>query len=908
MLGCTSGIPRTGAPIPDWSVISLTTAVLAGLASLVGSGWAAEQADRPQPDSIHLRCEPELDASNRLLEKPPKTESVKHSALHAGPLARPPAVPNAGSWQFDGQRSIVYAIPSNTAGFEANFTWEGFFLTPAKNQYEAETGIADRLITQFAFDQGNWTRLAIGLVADDEGHPRLSVELEGFEGRTFQLGAKVVSPDRWHHFALVHEGTPAAGHLRWYLDYQPTGEIFLGGQSNQNTLRPPGAARFTCGARLKQNGLVNRGFTGLLDEIRLTRRPLTVEEFLRCESGSESVVHLAEEPERDWPAYWAQRHEWARRRSRQWAPARRNRPAIDTLALQWLEDVSLAPDGIGNGGVGKPRWDPQSVIGDEAFLRRLSLVVRGRIPAGFEVEGFLRDERPDKRSRVIDRWLASDEWADGWVGYWQDVLAENPSVVFPTLNNSGAFRDWIYDSFHQNIPFDQFATELVWMQPARKGTVRAASAEGFGLATGNDVPMAMRAHVAIKAFAAVDLRCARCHDSPIDRFQQADLFLAAAYLQNEPLTVPATSVAASKIVSSDALIKTSLIAGQTIQPVGLSSYWLSEPETADTLRPVESGPRAELAALITSPNNSRFSAVIVNRVWQRYFGRALVEPVDQWTTTEDLTNSQLLMVLSAEFIESGYDLKQLARRILNTSAWQQPRSMRMSAEQLVDSLFVAVGKDFQAETLGVHATDPGAVQLPRPQRAWQFAALPNERDRPALGMPVNQTIVDLMTAFGWSGSRQQPRTVRESTTNSVQALMMFNSPVSQRIVRLSEDSAVTELSLQPIPIDEFVNRLYLRTLGRRPDEVEREVVTGLLSGSFADRLTNEPAGPIEPLNTFQPDWRKHLEPEQTRLMLQAQARVARGQPPTTRLTREFRERVEDVLWALINSPEFIVIP
>lgn len=69
-----------------------------------------------------------------------------------------------------------------------------------------------------------------------------------------------------------------------------------------------------------------------------------------------------------------------------------------------------------------------------------------------------------------------------------------------------------------------------------------------------------------------------------------------------------------------------------------------------------------------------------------------------------------------------------------------------------------------------------------------------------------------------------------------------------------------------------------------------------------------PARPTERLSTFQPDWRKHLEPEQTTLMLAAQEKVARGELPTTRLTTEFRERVEDVLWALINSPEFVVIP
>jgi hypothetical protein len=305
-----------------------------------------------------------------------------------------------------------------------------------------------------------------------------------------------------------------------------------------------------------------------------------------------------------------------------------------------------------------------------------------------------------------------------------------------------------------------------------------------------------------------------------------------------------------------------------ITPVDLTAHWLGDVSKAATLKPIESGSRSQLAALIASPRNSRFSDVIVNRVWKRFFGSGLVEPVDRWN-----------------------------------SRWQ-----RMSAEQVVDSLFVAVGKEFQAETLGVHATDPGAMQLPQPRRAWQFAALPNERDRAALGMPVNQTIVDVMQTFGWKGSRQQPRSEREETTSALQPLIMSNGLMSQRIVRLSERSAMTDLCLQEVSVATLVDRLFLTVLSRSPDRDVRDHFVAFLSPGFQQRRTGKPARPIEPLGTFQPDWRKHLEAEQTSLMLASQQHVARGEPPTARLTSDFRERVEDVLWALINSPEFVVVP
>jgi hypothetical protein len=803
-------------------------------------------------------------------------ESVEISKLSPGDGIVPRALANSKSWRFDGRTMIVHSIPSNSDGFESDFTWEGFLLTPSSNRFERETGIGDRLISQFAFDKGDWTRLAIGLVADKTGQPRLSVSLEGFEGRTFGLGDRVVTPDRWHHFALVHEGTADAARIRWFLDHEVCGEILLGGQANQNTLRSPGSAKFTIGARLLQGKAVNRGFDGYLDEIRFTPHPLRAAEFLRSSDPAENPVDTTQIRKMEREKFWKTRHQWAREEANGWVRTER-------------ADLSK---GLGKG------------IDDSVFLRRLALTLLGRIPTLDEIEQFLADRRPDKRSRVIDEFLASPEWADGWVGYWQDVLAENPSVVFPTLNNSGPFRGWIHKSFRDNQPFDRFATELMLMEGSGgKGT--EDSPASFALATRNDVPMAMRANVALKAFAGVDLKCSRCHDSPVDRFKQADLFQLAALLNNGPLKVPATSVAA---IAQGTKIRTSLKAGDAIVPDKLTAHWLTEAGSTTGLKSIEPGNhRAVFAAVVTSPRNSRFSDVIVNRVWKRYFGTALVEPVDHWN--ENPERPELLQRLSGEFVTGGYDLKGLARRILNSAAWQSARQReRMSAEQLVDSLFLAAGKEFEAETMGVHATDPGSAQLPQPKRAWQFAALPNERDRPALGMPVNQTIIDVMTAFGWKGSRQQPKSERENITTALQPLILFNGTMSQRIVRLSDRSRITELCLEDQSVARLVERLFLTVLSRHPDPVEGRAFEAALEAGYQNRRTGQPAMKLPPLTTFQPDWRKHLQAEQTSLMMAAQKRVARGERPTERLEAGFRERVEDCLWALVNSPEFLLIP
>lgn len=833
------------------------------------------------PITLHL---------NGAADQGSEARGVQWVAGHAGQVTgthlTASRVRNNASAKFDGRRAILMGPPSNTSGFDSGFTWEGFFRASTENRYDRETGIADRLVTQFAFDKGDWTRLAIGLVADQDGDPRLGVELEGFDGRTFGLGKDKVEPGRWHHFALVHDGTADAARILWYLDYRLTGEVLLGGQADQNTLRPPGSARFTFGARLSSGEAVNRGFDGLIDELRLTPQPLEVAQFLRSD-GVNAAENRVIPPSPARAEFWRKRHAWARQQASGWKPL----PTAAMSPAQHSFDTEFAVD----------------TESDLRFLRRTSLNVLGRIPTLAEIGRYLSDDPIGRRGRLVDRLLASPEWADAWVPFWQDLLAENPSVVYPTLNNSGPFRDWIYSSFRDNLPMDQFATELILMTETDGGS----STTGFALATGNDAPMAMKANIVLLAFAGLDLKCARCHDAPFDEFGQADLFRIAAYLNGGPLTVPATSVAASQgAAGPNALITTTLQADQEVVPTSLRDVW---PKRLPIVEPTEivmgGSSRASLAAAVTSARSPRFTDVIVLRTWQRFVGSEIIEWQDhsfEYERTGEIDS------LSRDLILNDYDLKWLVRRILLSpeylSDMSPNRSSRtMTAEQLVDSLFSASGKQFRGEVLGVNATDPGAVNLPRPNRSWQFASLPNERDRPALGMPVNQTIVDLLTVYGWNGNRQQPVLQRDTPITPLQPLSLSNGLVSQRIVRLSDDSDFTGLVLRSPSAEALVEQLFLAILTRKPSSEQRHLFVGLLSDQYENRLTGRPARPLPLLATFQADWRNHLQAEQTKLLFASQEVVAMGDPPTEQISTEFRERVEDIVWALINAPEFVTI-
>ena len=106
--------------------------------------------------------------------------------------------------------------------------------------------------------------------------------------------------------------------------------------------------------------------------------------------------------------------------------------------------------------------------------------------------------------------------------------------------------------------------------------------------------------------------------------------------------------------------------------------------------------------------------------------------------------------------------------------------------------------------------------------------------------------------------------------------------MSQRIVRLSDRGAIVELCLQELTVEHLVDKLFLTVLSRKPNEAERRRFIALLRPGFKERRTGETKQTPPPLSTFQPDWRKHLEAEQTRLLLAAQKRVAQGEPGSRR--------------------------
>lgn len=580
------------------------------------------------------------------------------------------------------------------------------------------------------------------------------------------------------------------------------------------------------------------------------------------------------------------------------------------------EDATLAP-----------------IVSDAVFLRRVWLDTVGVPPPESEVRPIVSGERAVfDRHAVIDTLLKDERCADNQMGEWLDLLAENPALLNKAQGSTGPFRFFLYDSLRDRKPLDRMVTELILM----RGGAEEGGSNGFALAAENDSPFAAKAHILSSSFLGIEMQCARCHDAPFHDVSQQDLFSLTAMLQRKAADVPGTSQVPATFFTGRTrppLIQVTLKSGTSVQP----SWPFSEEtgvEDSDGINAIMMNPsdsRERVAALMTSPDNRRFAAVMVNRIWKRLMGAGLVEPAHDWEG-QSASHPDLLQWLANELVLADYDVRHVYRVIMISQAYQReaqgrnrqnsaerrlfqaPDARRLSAEQIVDSLYASVTAGMEVGELTFVHDGRRALSnrqtLGRPHRAWMMASLNNERDRPSLSLPRAQAVADVMQAFGWNGARQKPVSERNEELSVMQPGVLANGVLAGNLCRATAGSTVADLAVKSATPKELLTALFLRVLSRLPTDAEVRTFVPQLAQGFSTRIIPGPERSAvpkeEPLRRV--TWFNHLRPDASRIQQEIERRVRRGPPADPRLVTEWREVYEDVIWALMNHSEFVWIP
>jgi len=438
---------------------------------------------------------------------------------------------------------------------------------------------------------------------------------------------------------------------------------------------------------------------------------------------------------------------------------------------------------------------------DAEFLRRAFLDLHGVVPSGERAAKFLRSHDPEKRAQLIEELLASPRFGKHFGDVWRGRL------ISPLANEqriqTERFADWLANRFNKNDGWDRIAFDLL----TATGKIDENPAVTYLIEGRYPLSVTDLTDLSSRYFLGIRLNCAQCHDHPFVEWKRQDYWRMAAFFApiqtpGRPKVVYLAGVRDDPKITLASLKDADAIEGLQLQPpifLGGQEFKAGGDKTH----------RVALAEWITSQANPYFSRAMVNRTWWHFFGRGIVNPVDDMHAGNPPSHSELLDQLSQRFADSGFDLKLLCRAIASSRTYQQTSRSgkqadseaklfaRMSIkvltpEQLYDSLVAILGPP--AKGSGID------IRLGARQEFCQFFAGDGDPDptRYERGIPH---LLRLMNSPQFAG-------------RNVAALVLRIAPPNRSA-------------------DEVVEQLFLAILARRPTTAEQDLVQDKLRDSDA---------------------------------------------------------------------------
>lgn len=337
-----------------------------------------------------------------------------------------------------------------------------------------------------------------------------------------------------------------------------------------------------------------------------------------------------------------------------------------------------------DGQLRKLKLHASPTVDDWRFVRRVTLDLTGRLPQPEDIRSFVQQTSDDKRGKLVRKLLDSDSFADYWALKWANQLGIDSKQLQP--EGATAYHHWLAARLRADAPFD--ATARMMLTSSGDGFVDGA----VNFLRSGSSPGEL-AEQASRAFLGVRLRCANCHDHPLDHWKQDDYHgLAAIFAKIRRGRV--VTVAERGEVTHPAT-------GQPAVPRIPSQHYLDE--TVDG--------RLALADWLTSPDNPYFAKAAVNRLWKQLMGRGLVDPVDDLRSTNPASHPELLDWLAADFVANGFRVKHTIELICNSNAYQRESEV-LAANEMDEAFYShALIKTLEAEVIADAIADVTGVPL-----------------------------------------------------------------------------------------------------------------------------------------------------------------------------------------------------
>jgi hypothetical protein len=473
------------------------------------------------------------------------------------------------------------------------------------------------------------------------------------------------------------------------------------------------------------------------------------------------------------------------------------------------------------------RWaeakvQPARPADDDEYLRRVYLDLVGKIPTAAEARDFLDDTSADKRSRLVEDLLASPAYLTHATEVYRALLLPEADTNFQIKALTPTFEAWLRKKIADDAGYDQIVREVLTCKLGslgRRGGIaqdRHADPSPLAYYEAKDAKPENLAAGTARTFLGIRLECAQCHNHPMDHWKRDQFWGLAAFFAGVSKQGKDNVHGAIREIAD----RRELAIPETTQIVKAAFLDSARPEWGR-----RTSGRELLAGWVTAPDNPYFARAAVNRVWARFFGTGIVDPVDDFREDNPPSHPELLDLLANEFRAHGYDLKFLIRSITATKAYALTSAVGRS-ELAPANLFAAMpvrtlspGQLFEALALATNFRDTSA---------GSFFYEGSTKDR----------FIELFT------NRDEKPT--EGETTILQALALMNGPLVASVTTMETSDTLAALAEAPyLDTSGRIETLYLAVLTRRPRAgelarlvpyVERGAASGDTSKALGDIL------------------------------------------------------------------------
>lgn len=489
--------------------------------------------------------------------------------------------------------------------------------------------------------------------------------------------------------------------------------------------------------------------------------------------------------------------------------------------------------------------NPSERTDSNTFLRRLFMVTVGRLPTSDETLDYERDLNPMRDEHWVDRLLADPAFDYAWALRWSDLLRNEDKV----MSSHGAYllHEWLRSQIASDRPMKEWIAELV----SSIGSTYENPPASF-YRTHRDPEVA--AESVAQVFLGVRIQCAKCHNHPFDRWKQDDYYGLAAYfttIERKQIDNKPNDALDKHVITGDEVIS---VTGkpptirhpgrsQMVPPTGLQFEGSrqgvtrdasSHPATATELADEQGNDVLKQFARWLTLENPAIDENLANRIWYQYFGRGIVEPPDDFRESNPPSNPELLKAITEEFRASNFSLKQFSRSMLLSSAFARDAGTETTDENVLPS-----NPYFASYTIRRIAAEPlmdaisDVTGVPTKLRTGDDVHV---EVLSAMRMPGVPKKPGFLTTFGKPNRLLVCECERSNQISLGQSLAMANG-LEVRDKLTAENNRL--YALQNIAPEAAIEELFLTALCRHPSIKEREGALNLIQSAQDKRSAFE---------------------------------------------------------------------